>query len=120
MPAAGHKAGRLARLAPVGTKPLNGHAAGPMMRVFLGLPSQIREVRSFVTGALGESPAVDDVELLASELAANAVVHTASGKGGTFTVLIRPGDSTIMVEVHDGGSDTIPAASPVESGRGCS
>lgn len=123
MPAGGHEATRPAGLAPRGsTSPVNGSAAAPIMRVFLGLPSQIRAVRSFVSGALQDSPAAADVVLLASELAANAVVHTASGKGGTFTVLIRPGDSTILVEVHDGGSDTIPAARPstgrAESGRG--
>ena len=92
------------------------------MRVFLGLREQVRDVREFVAQAIDGCPVADDVILLASEVAANAIVHTASGKGGTFTVAVRPGDRVIRVEVHDGGSDSSPDVHAAEdsagSGRG--
>ncbi len=96
--------------------------ATPSVRVFLGSHHEIRNVRAFVAQAVNGCPVADDVILLASEVAANAVVHTASSKGGTFTVVVRPGDGVIRVEVHDGGSETppgIPATDELAgSGRG--
>lgn len=122
MPADGREPGPLAGPAIAGTAQAVTAYDDSVMRVFLGLRSQVREVRSFVTEVLERHPAADEVMLLASEIAANAVVHTASGKGGTFTVLIRSDEHAILVEVHDDGSDTVPAAcpasQPVESGRG--
>jgi hypothetical protein len=70
---------------------------------------------------------LDDLLLLASELAANAVTHTRSGQpGGRFTVEVTWSPQSARVVVGDQGSDEIPvsAASPVdqvaclESGRG--
>lgn len=121
MPDGGQQPGRPARPATAGTAPA-GTITGPAMRVFPGEAGQIREVRAFVAGTLGRSPAAEEAVLLASELAANAVVHTASGDGGTFTVLLREDGGTVMVEVHDDGSETSPEAAPAgapgESGRG--
>jgi anti-sigma regulatory factor (Ser/Thr protein kinase) len=94
----------------------------PSMRVFLGSQREVRNVRAFVAQAVDGSPVADDVILLTSEVATNAVVHTASGKGGTFTVIVQPGDRAVRVEVHDGGSDTPPKARTADelagSGRG--
>lgn len=62
--------------------------------------------------------------LLVSELSANAVLHTATGEGGTFeiSVLPGPGPCSVPIEVRDDGSDHAPALSPVEAlaetGRG--
>jgi serine/threonine-protein kinase RsbW len=97
--------------------------AKPGMRVFLGSLREIRGVREFVAEIADGCPAADDVILQASEISANAVVHTASGKdGGTFTVVVHPGDAMIRVEVHDGGSGTSPGVRPdgelAGSGRG--
>lgn len=96
--------------------------AKPSMRVFLGSQREVRNAREFVAQVVDGSPVADDVVLLVSEVATNAVVHTASGKGGTFTIVVRPGDSVIRVEVHDGGSETPPDIRPPEdlagSGRG--
>ena len=50
---------------------------------------------------------IDDVALLVTELASNAIAFSASGRpGGIFTVRLRhvPGDH-IRVEVQDAGSD---------------
>jgi anti-sigma regulatory factor (Ser/Thr protein kinase) len=92
------------------------------MRVFLGARHEVRNVRAFVREAVDGCPAADDVVLLASEVAANAVVHTASGEGGTFTVVVCRCGQVVRVEVHDGGSQAPPGACAAEahasSGRG--
>ncbi len=66
---------------------------------------QVRHARRFLTGILTDCPAADDVILAASELAGNAVLHSASRQpGGTFTITadIRHGDH-VRIEIHDHG-----------------
>jgi anti-sigma regulatory factor (Ser/Thr protein kinase) len=96
--------------------------AKPGMRVFLGSRREVRNVREFVAQAIDGCPVADEVILLVSEVAANAIVHSASGKGGTFTVVVHPVNGTVRVEVHDGGSETPPdirsADDQAVSGRG--
>ena len=96
--------------------------AEPSMRVFLGSRREVRNVREFVAQVVEGCPVADEVILLVSEVATNAVVHTASGKGGTFTVVVHPRDGMVRVEVHDGGSETFPGARSADaldsSGRG--
>jgi serine/threonine-protein kinase RsbW len=92
-------------------------------RVFAGSPSQVRCARDFTRRVLDGCPVADEAVLLVSEIASNAIVHTASGEsGGVFTVIIWRSDVRVEVEVRDGGSDTIPAmrpsAEPGESGYG--
>jgi len=57
-----------------------------------------------------------------SELATNALLHTASGNGGRFTVILQRGESWIRVAVYDEGSDKSPAVRALdavaEDGRG--
>lgn len=92
------------------------------MRVFLGSPREVQSVREFVAEVVGGCPVADEVVLLASEVATNAVLHTASGKGGTFTVVVHPLGEIVRVEVHDGGSEASPdvrsADDEAVSGRG--
>jgi len=94
----------------------------PRTRVFDGLPGEVRNARQFVGQAIGGCPAADDVILLSGELAANAVRHTASGAGGTFSVSVLAEAGRVRVEVHDLGSATRPAVNrpglPGESGAG--
>ena len=94
----------------------------PQARTFAGSPEEIRNVRHFVGQLIAGCPVIDDVILLASELATNAVRHTASGPDGTFCVLVHAAGESVRVEVHDLGSDTAPAVrhsgSPGESGAG--
>jgi anti-sigma regulatory factor (Ser/Thr protein kinase) len=96
--------------------------AKPDMRVFLGARSEVRNVRAFVGDAVGGCPVADDVILLASEVATNAIMHTASGKDGTLTVVVDGDDKRVRVEVHDDGSGSAPdvgtAESEQESARG--
>jgi anti-sigma regulatory factor (Ser/Thr protein kinase) len=75
---------------------------------FPGRQDQVSQVRELVARQLGDSPASDDAVLLASELAANACAHSASGEpGGQFVVRLRGGGSNrgqVYVEVEDQGS----------------
>ena len=100
----------------------NATATIPQARTFAGSPEEIRNVRDFVGQLTGGFPVTDGVVLLASELATNAVRHTASGANGTFCILVQAVDGRVRVEVHDMGSVTAPAVcrsdSPEESGRG--
>jgi hypothetical protein len=116
----------------------------PVCRVFAGQPGQVVQARRFVrrvlaagvlaeglaTGVFGDGLATGvrrdglaaDAVLLTSELAANAVQHTASGQGGTFAVTICPRPPAIRICVTDGGAPTGPSitspGSQAASGRG--
>ncbi|MFI7464615.1 ATP-binding protein [Nonomuraea sp. NPDC049646] len=88
-----------------------------------GVPSQVSRARGLVTAALGrDHPFHDDVVLLTSELATNAILHTRSGDGGSFTVSVLSSDTTVRVCVADGGADGPPCvcrtAPQATSGRG--
>ncbi len=77
-------------------------------RVFLGTPDQVRAVRGYVRTGFAGHAAADDAELVASELATNAVCHSASGlPGGIFLVhlaRLTPDDVAIIV-TDQGGTD---------------
>lgn len=94
----------------------------PQTRIFDGSPEEVRNVRDFVRQTIQGCPVADDVILLASEVATNAIRHTASGVGGTFSVRVHVQDGWVRAEVHDLGSDTAPSVrrsgSPGESGAG--
>jgi anti-sigma regulatory factor (Ser/Thr protein kinase) len=88
-----------------------GHPVIPprFRRSFAGHPEQVAQARHFVSAALAGCPAAADAELLASELATNAVQHSASGHGGAFVVAISHAPGRVRVTVTDGGSATSPA-----------
>jgi serine/threonine-protein kinase RsbW len=65
---------------------------------------QVLVARAFIAAVLAASPAADDAMLCVSELATNAVVHSASrDPGGTFTVRAAIFDDCVRVEVEDNG-----------------
>ncbi len=73
----------------------------------------IRAVRADLRPLLTDCPMADDVILCASELAANAALHSNSRlSGGTFTVraTINPGRH-VKVEIEDDGGPWTPATS---------
>ena len=78
-------------------------------REFSGQADQVAAARRFVASAIhGGGPARDVSRLLVSEAATNAVLHSASGNGGTFSVEYLISDHLLRVEVHDGGGPTSP------------
>ena len=81
----------------------------PGQWVLPGRPDQVGHARRLVAESLGTCPAAGDAVLLTSELAANAVQHTASGSGGTFGVTVSHHAALLRVEVHDAGAPAPPA-----------
>ncbi|PZG38199.1 ATP-binding protein [Spongiactinospora gelatinilytica] len=76
-------------------------------RVFhlAGTADEIARARRLVSRALGvDHPLHDDCVLLTSEVATNAVVHSDSGRGGTFTLRVSYSAGTVRVCVQDDGS----------------
>ena len=69
----------------------------------------------FVVSAIHGGPARDVSRLLVSEAATNAVLHSASGDGGTFSVGYLISDHLLRVEVRDGGARAAAAASTTSS-----
>ena len=65
---------------------------------------QVKVARAFIAAVLAACPAVGDAVLCVSELATNAVLHSASrNPGGTFTVRAAMFDDHVRVEVEDNG-----------------
>jgi len=72
---------------------------------FPGLPAIVPSVRRFVRGILADLPCADDMELIAAELASNAIRHSPAGQdGGEFTVTVRTGPGWARIEVSDTGT----------------
>lgn len=89
-----------------------------LARTFPGTPESVAEVRSFVAGALPAEPAADDAVLMASELATNAVVHSASRlPGGLYSVEITP-TATGMARIDVIDQGPLPEAETDEPGLG--
>jgi anti-sigma regulatory factor (Ser/Thr protein kinase) len=93
-------------------------------RIFPGTPDQVAKVRRYIRSELIGHPALDDAMLAASELATNAMAHSASGhQGGMFAVhLTLASPHHIAVLVTDQGGPNQPQISRPgtgqESGRG--
>lgn len=90
-------------------------------REFPGEMRRMSEVRAWLTSLLPACPARDDVLSIATELGANAVRHTASGHGGSFTIEIAWTPRVARVAVADGGGLTEPQVTGdllSEHGRG--
>jgi histidine kinase-like protein len=77
-------------------------------RVFPGEERQLAEVRRWLTGLLPPCPARDDVTIVASELAGNAVKHTASGRGEWLAVELTYYGPVVRVGVFDRGGLSEP------------
>jgi serine/threonine-protein kinase RsbW len=97
--------------------------ARPWARTFRGTPASVPEARRFVAELLAGCPAREVLMTCASELCANAVVHTASGNGGVFILEVDlPRDGVARIAVTDQGGPSLPAAGHLdlmaEGGRG--
>jgi anti-sigma regulatory factor (Ser/Thr protein kinase) len=72
---------------------------------FPGLPAIVPSVRKFVRGILADSLCAEDMEVVAAELASNAIRHSPAGQGGgEFTVTVRTGPGWARIEVSDAGT----------------
>jgi hypothetical protein len=88
---------------------------------FPGREREARQVRRWLASLLPDCAARDDVTSVATELATNAIQHTASGRGGRFTVEITWDAGNVRVAVADDGAPTGPhptARDDDEHGRG--
>src|SRR5262249_10399354 len=77
-------------------------------RVFPGEERALAAVRRWLSSTLATCPVRDDVLCVPTELGANAVQHTASGRGGWFAVEVAWGESVLRVAVTDGGGPAEP------------
>jgi serine/threonine-protein kinase RsbW len=76
----------------------------PREHVFAAHPRHVGAARAFLAAVLGDCPAADDAILCISELASNAVLHSASRQpGGTFTVCAELSHDCIWIGVKDNG-----------------
>ena len=65
---------------------------------------QVQVARAFIAAVLDACRAADDAVLCVSELATNAVLHSASrNPGGTFTVRASVFHGHVLIEVEDNG-----------------
>jgi hypothetical protein len=87
-------------------------ASRSMNAICPGNAEQARAARAELRGLLDGHPLSDDVCLCASELAANAILHSQSGlPGGKFTVRAElDPDGSVRVEVEDEGGPWTPRA----------
>ena len=95
----------------------------PWARTYRGTLASVPEARRFVGELLAGCPARETLMTCVSELCANAIAHTASGRGGVFTVEVdRPRDGVARIAVTDDGGASVPAPGSLdlmaEGGRG--
>jgi serine/threonine-protein kinase RsbW len=84
-------------------------ASASVAESFTGEAMSVGQAREFVGGVLGAGwPGLDDVLIMVSEIASNAVRHTASGAGGWFDLSVTAAGSTVRVEVSDSGGSSEP------------
>lgn len=91
---------------------------------FDGLAERVADARRLTIRSLGDRPGIEAVELVASELAGNAVKHSDSGlPGGCFTLHLAALGDRWQVRVDDAGGLQEPCIKHAdtcadEAGRG--
>ncbi|MFR9794613.1 ATP-binding protein [Streptomyces sp. MS06] len=89
-----------------------------------GFPEEVSRARRWTRDILRESPLAEDAELIVSELSANAILHTASGReSGSFHLALAVSPQVIALSVtDDGGAANAPKVEhqdqDAEHGRG--
>ena len=66
-------------------------------------PGQVRQARAALAGWLRGCPQANEAILIASEFAANCVLHSASREGGAFTLRAGVRADRLRIEVEDAG-----------------
>ena len=82
-------------------------AATRYQRTFHGRADQVARVRREIAAYLDDCPAADEAVLIASELAANAITHSASA-GEFFTIRCDSRTGYVRVESEDLGGPWHP------------
>lgn len=91
-----------------------------------GFPEEVSRARRWTRDILRDSPLAGDAELIVSELSANAILHTATGRqSGSFHLALAVSAQVIALSVtDDGGTSTAPRNEhqdqDAEHGRGLS
>jgi hypothetical protein len=88
-----------------GQPPRTGTPSEPeteYQRTYPGRADQVCHVRRDIAKHLGECPVTDAVMLIASEFAANAVLHSRS-RGGHFTIRVQLYGDYVRLECQDAG-----------------
>lgn len=90
-----------------------------LSRILAGQPSSVRRARHAVYGFLGQHARADDAALIVSELATNAVRHSAS-QDSTYELRLEVKPGRLRIEVVDRGAlpQAVVVGEPGESGRG--
>ncbi len=88
--------------------------APPVIRVLPGTPESAAAARRLAQRLLGDRhPAADTVMLLLSELVTNSVLHSQSRRpGGTVTVVLCAGPTSVLIQVRDDGGQYAPQLPP--------
>jgi serine/threonine-protein kinase RsbW len=96
---------------PPNTRPVTGTPSDPTApgytSTFGGRAEEAARVRREIAGYLNGCPVTDDMVLIASELAANCIMHTHS-RGNTFRVRCQLSPGTARIEVEDMGGPWRP------------
>jgi anti-sigma regulatory factor (Ser/Thr protein kinase) len=66
-------------------------------------PGQVRHARAALAGWLSSCTQADEAVLIASEFAANSVLHSASRDGSVFTLRTEVRPDRLRIEVQDAG-----------------
>ncbi|BCL28970.1 ATP-binding protein [Streptomyces aurantiacus] len=91
-----------------------------------GFPEEVSRARRWTRDILRGSPLADDAALIVSELSANAILHTASGRhSGSFHLALAISPQMVALSVtDDGGTGQAPKVEhqdqDAEHGRGLS
>lgn len=85
-------------------------------RTYPGHPVQVQHVRRDARAALAGHPSAEDIIVLASELATNAIVHSPS-LGTTFEIRLQICPAYVRIECTDRGGDWADTP-PGDHGRG--
>ena len=91
-----------------------------------GFPEEVSRARRWTRDILRGSPLAEDAELIVSELSANAILHTASGRqSGSFHLALAISPQMVALSVTDcGGTGRAPKVEhqdqEAEHGRGLS
>lgn len=106
-----------------GAQPAHARTADALRwrRVYPGEERQLSAARRWVKSLLPPCPACDELISVVTELASNAIAHTASGQGGWFAVELTWHPAVVRVAVADCGGPAQPHIiydSNGERGRG--